>query len=171
MWKWIKKLLDIFAPKVKEKIPVVVPAKPQTQVLWTGWEALDFLKHGYESENQYREDSIAAAIQNGFDCMVIRLFANMIGALKIECLHWESDKDRMKFVNSWTDKATRAGIKKWLVIVPDTLTDLVYIEDCFKAYKPQTVQYVFKGGITEKIMDALGVDSNGVKITEPRFRK
>ncbi len=148
---------------------MIVPSKPQTQVIWPGFEAFDFLKHGYESENQCREDSIAAAIQNGFDCLVIRLYANMIGALKIETLHWESDKDKKKFVNSWTDKATRAGIKRWVILVNASIP-LDYVEDCFKAYEPATVQYVFESGITEKIMKALGTDANGVKITEPRFR-
>jgi hypothetical protein len=179
--KWISWIWTWAFPKVKPYLkngkPVVIPAGTPTtgsvvkQIIWSGFECLDWARHGDKGENQNRSDAIAAAISNGFDCLVIRLYPNMHGAWKIEVFHWESNVDKKKFVRSWTDRAMDAGIKKWVVIIPPSVTDASYVADCFKAYSPNTLQIVCdRATLMHDITASLGLDDQGVKVSEPRFR-
>lgn len=173
MWKWLLKILELFAPKSKSAaLPDAPVAPPETnkQVIWPAAEVLDGFTHGYETENEMRDNGVRAAIAAGFDTIAVEWRTDWNPEVSIHLLNYESNVDKGKFLpSSWFFRARDAGIKRWVVIVKTT--DMELFADRFKAYAPSTLQCVVSDKkLMAKLTALLGLDANGVKVSEARFR-
>jgi hypothetical protein len=165
-------LVNVITNQTDITPPVVAPPVDtgEPQVLWPAFDAPDYLDHGYEGENEMRDRYIAAAKAAGANCMRIKIKRFPTPHVAIEVLWWESDKREKYFIAKFHKRAEAAGITLWQIDAT-AVSDYAHLYDLFKAYRRGSVQFVIGKPFTQSIMAALHCDGQGIKISEPEYRK
>lgn len=176
MNKWIKKLMAWITGEAKKKLTVpvlppedkpVTPSSNEVQVLWPHVQC-DWMIHGDgTNENEIRAAAIQQAAAEG---KAIRFKFRVTGTdLRFWLVWWESNVNKGKFPqgNMATPSALRAGVTKWVV---DPCDDDELMIDTFKAYGDSDHQLQIVAP-SARVVAGLGLDSQGVKTTPPRYRQ
>jgi len=117
----IRGISSLFSSR-KKIVPDVLPPKEDAApvvpvgTLWNHYVAPDFLQHGTDSENEYRQNAITAASSSGLNCIRLNASFGMSDELAIHLIALEHPQ-RAGYYNeqdNWYFKARSAGITRWI---------------------------------------------------------
>ena len=149
----------------------VVPSPQENgpQVLWDNVEC-DWCTHGWEGEDELRMAAINKSREKGYDAIRFNLKHLSNEHLVIALFEWEHPREFRFRLDNFSRRARDRGIKRWVVNLEPGI-DPEWVADVFRAYGKGSDFQLQVVSPTKEISDALGLDGQGVKVTQAERRK